>query len=85
MKTYVFASDKYSLSNVSKLAWQHCLELGLTEYQKWALFDFEVDHWADHLDFIFGATKEELENYVEEEEIEDESGNYLDEKIWNSR
>jgi hypothetical protein len=83
MKTYNFIPKKYPLSNISELAWIKCLALGLTEYEKWVLFDFDCEEWADHLDFILGSTTEKLSQYVREQEIQDSQGNYIDEESWN--
>lgn len=83
MKTYTLDFDKVNYPNITKLAFQKCVDLGLTEYEKWVLFDFDDDHWADHLEFILGATKDELKTLVLDEEITDIEGNPVDEESWN--
>lgn len=85
MKTYTPDFEQINYPTITKLAFQKCVELGLTEYEKWALFDFDIDNWAEHLEFILNATKTELEDAVESlsEGFVDNEGNPVDEKSWS--
>jgi hypothetical protein len=67
--------EEVNLSNIYKLALQKVEEFHFSDFKKWALFGFENDEWDQFLDFVLGASKEELIKYVEEQEIDDENGN----------
>jgi hypothetical protein len=82
MKTYEPDYTKLNHPTITKLAFKKCTDLGLTEFEKWALFDFDYSEWFDHLEFIMSATKEQLQEQVQWEEITDGNGNPVTAESW---
>jgi len=82
MKTYEPDYKTLNHPTITKLAFQKCCDLGLTEFEKWVLFDFDYSEWFDQLEFIMSATKEQLQERVIWEEITDEKGNPVTAESW---
>ena len=83
-KKYEINYDEVNYPYITKLAFEKCEKLKLSEFEKWVLFDFDTDSWADHLESILESTKEELSQMVLEKEIADLEGKIITEKDWEN-
>lgn len=71
--------SEMQLENVYKLAVKHAKSKKLTDYQMFVLFGFDWSEWDAHMDWILGASRKELIEWVNNQEIEDENGNSVGE------
>jgi hypothetical protein len=73
-----FSGD--GVPNIYRLAFNKCIQLELTDFELFVLFGFINEDECAVLDFILGATKDQIKNDVLEHEITDNKGNLITEE-----